>query len=370
MARLRLTLHNVDCYTDSNGTVAKDCLQISTEKETDSAYFTKSEGVFVNYTLNLVDFSFKKKMYQPTEIIADIQLTMAEGSTWESLDRSTLDSLFKSKRITLEELTAKTSDGEDSVKQTIGNDFYVHEVLVRKKMLSMYVTLKIYSLDKLLTIKQTSRTFVGKRLVQDIMKTEMEKYKLPWNDQCFVGYSGSNMRHLNYGKEQVTTGSSVLMVDVEHIFPYLVQYNESFYDMLARTANRWGEFMYYEDGKLNLGYGSGTRAIEITEGYNEINYVDLGSNDLKVAEDGKFDYAGADEEGFIKNTLSKSPNSVSGTLFSPGDKGDKVAMKAVASLLKNEKNLPTVCSFFNISAYSSEVNFDFISENRLTSESP
>ena len=39
----------------------------------------------------------------------------------------------------------------------------------------------------------------------------------------------------------------------EAIFPYLVQYNESFYDFLVRTTNRWGEFLYYEDGKLHIG---------------------------------------------------------------------------------------------------------------------
>jgi hypothetical protein len=33
-----------------------------------------------------------------------------------------------------------------------------------------------------------------------------------------------------------------------------VQYNESFYDLLARTTNRSGEFMYYYDGKLRIGY--------------------------------------------------------------------------------------------------------------------
>ena len=35
--------------------------------------------------------------------------------------------------------------------------------------------------------------------------------------------------------------------------PYLVQYNESFYNFMVRSANRFGEFLYFEDGKLNLG---------------------------------------------------------------------------------------------------------------------
>ena len=41
--------------------------------------------------------------------------------------------------------------------------------------------------------------------------------------------------------------------EFEFIQPYLVQYNESFYDFLARTANRCGEFLFFEDGMLHLG---------------------------------------------------------------------------------------------------------------------
>ena len=36
-------------------------------------------------------------------------------------------------------------------------------------------------------------------------------------------------------------------------FPFLVQYNESFYDFLTRIAVRCGEYLYYEDGTLKIG---------------------------------------------------------------------------------------------------------------------
>lgn len=388
MARLRLTLHKVNCYTDASGTAAKNCLQISTEKETDSAFFKKSEGVFVNYTLNLVDFSFKKKMYQPTEIIAAIQLTMATGATWTSLNRSALDSLFKFKKVTLEELPANLT--ENTVVQTIGDDFYVHEVLVNLKPAAMYVTLKIYSLDKLMTLQQSSRTFVAQKLGDNILKTEVPKYIKPWTidekipvlkkqiaektnrivqlttdltldpanskisteiktlkddvtkldkekkdreaTQKPMTYSIDNMQTLKYGDDKV-----------EHIFPYLVQYNESFYDMLARTTNRWGEFMYYENNQLNIGYAYDEKKVtEVTDNYRTITYVDLEAKKAVVAEDGKLDYAGADEKGFLDSTLRKSPNTISGTLFWPTTKKwDKVLMKEITSFLKNDKNVPT-----------------------------
>lgn len=40
---------------------------------------------------------------------------------------------------------------------------------------------------------------------------------------------------------------------IEFIQPYLVQYNESFFDFLVRVSNRCGEFLYYEDGCFNIG---------------------------------------------------------------------------------------------------------------------
>ena len=388
MARLRLTLHKVVCYSDADGTSAKDCLQISTEKETDSAYFTKSEGVYVNYTLNLVDFSFKKKMYQPTEIIATIQLTMATGATWTFLSRTALDSLFKFKQVTLEELPASLTN--NTAVQTIGDDFYVHEVLVNLKPDAMYVTLKIYSLDKLMTLQQTSRTFVAKKLGDGILKTELTKYIQPWtiDEQIPVlkkQIAEKSIRiakltvdsHLKPSNKQISTEIQTLKEDVkkqeqdvkdreatqkpvtysidnmqtlkygdnktEHIFPYLVQYNESFYDMLARTTNRWGEFMYYENNQLNIGYAYDEKNVtEIKDNYGTITYVDLEAKKAVIAEEGNLDYAGADEKGFLDSTLRKSPNTISGTLFWPTTKKwDKVLMKEITAFLKNDKNVPT-----------------------------
>ena len=45
----------------------------------------------------------------------------------------------------------------------------------------------------------------------------------------------------------------------EFIQPYLVQYNESFFDFLVRVSNRCGEFLYYEDGYFNIGWEKKTK---------------------------------------------------------------------------------------------------------------
>lgn len=62
--------------------------------------------------------------------------------------------------------------------------------------------------------------------------------------------------------EITTTGKSIFNIKplflhycqgIEFIQPYLVQYNESFFDFLVRVSNRCGEFLYYEDGCFNIG---------------------------------------------------------------------------------------------------------------------
>ena len=131
-------------------------------------------------------------------------------------------------------------------------------------------------------------------------------------------------------------------VGTEHIFPYLVQYNESFYDMLVRTTNRWGEFMYYEDGQLNIGYPDSTKVFITHEDpkedkYKCINYSNL--DDIELASN--YDRAADYEKNILDATLEKSPNSVSGLLLAPGGKMDKVIMKKIAAFFKNDKNIPT-----------------------------
>lgn len=39
----------------------------------------------------------------------------------------------------------------------------------------------------------------------------------------------------------------------EFIQPYLVQYNETFFDFLVRVSNRCGEYLYYENGNFHIG---------------------------------------------------------------------------------------------------------------------
>ena len=345
MARLRLTLHDVVCFENTTATESKKAaLSVSTEKETAEAFFQVGTNKY-GYKLTLVDFNFKKKMYQPTEVTADIQISMISG-TLQVIDKGSLVTLFLNKKVSLVEMPSLGTENQNPL-QTIGNDYYVQEVKPRYKKDAFYMTLKIYSVDNLLKLHHYSRSFVAKKLVTDILDGELKgedtdkkttdgkvikkyKYPLPYdqNDSIKLKYDGA--KQLFY-KE-----------NMEHIFPYLVQYNESFYDFLARTTNRWGEFMYYEDNKLNIGYNHTVgKEKSIGDDYT-ITYVDLDNESMSVPDGQKFDFAGSEEKGFLNDTLRKSPNSISGILFYPTVvKWDKVLMKEITSLLKHDKNVPT-----------------------------
>lgn len=460
MAKITVTFNGVSHYASSSPTSkTTDPFSLATNKETATIFIDVGETTksILPYTLSITDFSMHKKMYQPTEIIVDLSIAPSSGtnSEYKEIGRKRLEELFKHIKVSL-------SEGSFSV----GNDFYVHEVVPHYQSKSMHVTLKIYSLDKLMTVNKASRTFVGKRLSQDILMKEVPKYITPWTidpevanlqkkidknadkmakllkeidkesavqditdeekkalealrktdpsaarlldfkyakryldftddvkkqkqdeyaklskektewekvrddkdiAQGRMSYSTNNMQFLNYRSEEVVVNDDnkvilsnllknlgekkeeqkeqkeekKITVYYEHIFPYLVQYNESFYDMLARTTNRWGEFLYYENGTLNIGYNANATPTPIDRNLiQEISYCDLNAKALSVATDGKYDYE-ADNSSLTGKPLQKSPAMVKAQMGDFGGKADKWVMKQFATFFKNDKDLPT-----------------------------
>ena len=224
----------------------------------------------VNYLrlrLSIQAFSFLQKMYRPDEIVAEllvVPVSPAEGKAWEgNLSSDFLRKLFVNKRVALA-CGNRDADGKEQV-YTVGSDFYVHEVVPCKYPDKTLVTLKIYSPDKLLTLSSYCRSWTARKLSANILHDELPNYKLPYDKDSCVNSDTTRMKHLLKGSQ-------------EHIFPYLVQYNESFYDLLARTTNRWGEFMYYHDGKLNIGYDADeSKAVDINGSYHCVTYRDYAS---------------------------------------------------------------------------------------------
>ena len=328
MAKIFLELFNVSCYasTDAASKTTEEKISMSSEKDFGKIFLktNATEKPIKEFSLNLVNIDFLKKMYQPTEVNAEIQMSTSDD--FASVSKSELEATFKHVKVAVSCLEDMT--------YSVGDDYYVHEVQVLYKSDAMFVTLKINSLDKLMTMRTASRAFVAKKLKTGILAYNIGSYKKPYtvdskkNEKSELLYDAAHLQHLVADKK-------------EHIFPYLVQYNESFYDFLARTANRWGEFMYYENGVLNFGYNKSVTPKSVTS-YAERYYFDVyDKKNLSVPETGNYDVQASNDSQFTENELDKSPNKISGNFYCPGGKFDKVVMKKLANFFKNDKSLPT-----------------------------
>ena len=335
MAKLQLKLH--DLCAEAGG--KKETISLSTEKEAAELF---------GYSYSLDNFSMKKQMYQPVEVIADIAIAKSTKNDWVPIDRSKIETIFKFRKVTLSLMSANGND----VAQEIFNDFYVHEVIPEYLQDGMNVRLRIFSLDKMLTLKQTSRSFVGKKLGSDILEKEVAKYALPYDSSKNLGCNTTFMKRLKFEslnvskKDDKKDGAKDTKKEpkiVEHIFPYLVQYNESFYDLLVRTTNRWGEFMYYEDGKLQIGYNDAQDAVKTVDKFYKITYSNKDTSEslLSKVKDGKFEVEAAYDKTVYDTPVPKSPRLVRAELGEFNGQGDKYAMRTVASFFNTDQNVPS-----------------------------
>lgn len=329
MATLKLTIYHRN-KTENDGKLLDldHDIVLDTTSLTDKHSFNSKQ-----YLLTLVGLDITMQMYRPSEIMADISISMSSGTTWERISRDSFK-IFKDKKVSLEVV------GADNY--LIGDDFYVHEVIPECYAESMHLKLRIYSPDKVLTLKKTSRTFVGKRL-SEILASELGKYSHPAGGDTGLGFSTDNLQVLKF-----TAKINDEDVACEHMFPFLVQYNESVYDLLARTANRWGEFMYWRDGKLHFGYNTEKnikfeKDQEGKDKYYKITYPSYNTDAMLTNGDasGNYDLQAVYDKTVSDTPVEKSPYLVKGELGMFGGIEDKYLMKKAASFLANDKDLIT-----------------------------
>ena len=320
----------------------------------------------------------------------------APKPTWYPLTKDYIVSLFQNKKVTLQ-----SEDGK-----VVGDDFYVEDILPRYKKDSMFVMLRIYSPDHQMALTQGSAVFVGKRFGTDVLANEVKKYIKPWcvdtievlkrkiavkeaaiakldsetkdkSDEAYIkqkdklekeklelekdlnekelkmesiSYSGK-MKVLAYDKKSTEKPKDQWKnketpeyneEPIEHIFPYLVQYNEPLYDMLKRTANRWGEFLFYEDGMLQVGYDDTQKPDKEVTGWYSLNYCDLKSHLRTDNTDNTYDPEAAYDENIVKSPIEKNSSKIKNLPGCSLDDGlDTWLMKTFASFFGNTKNIPT-----------------------------
>lgn len=212
---------------------------------------------------------FNRKIYQPGEIEAEISMK-PKPSVTEAI------SMLLQKSVTL-----KMND------ETVAENYYVHEVLPQEKKDDsdqLFIKVSIFSMDKLMTLDKYSKVYVAKKLGSEILDVERKNFTPDKATPINVDFS--HMRMLKYthmrSLTNTMTGKTInIQIPSEFIHPYLVQYNESFYDFMARTANRCGEFLYFEDGQLNLGLPTGDAPIVI-DNYLSVTYQNISAGPLEV----------------------------------------------------------------------------------------
>lgn len=338
-------------YTRTTITTNEDGLP---KKEKDT-----STGL-LSFAFSLQNIRFVKQMYSPNEIYAEIQIapgTVKSGDpdttiTYNaSVDWDILQKSLINKRLNLD------CDGYE-----VCNDYYIHELIPEYKKDAMYVTLKMYSPDKMLTIKESCRSYVSKKLWSEIVTKEVEQYHLPYSADT----------HLECFDSSVNIRKKVNNTYQEHIFPYLVQYNESFYDFLKRTANRWGEFLYYEDNCLVIGYyDTCANYTEMKDMISSRTYRDLTSDLLRPNASGHTGEAQAQDQ-ILNNVLNKGKyNVVKGEINSLGDTsidGDRYVFKKLSNFLLFDKTIyqflvnegvDDLISYKMASTYSNKLNKTF-----------
>ncbi len=234
--------------------VDADVISLTLEQNEETIIYVNN----IRYKFQLKTFQFNRKIYQPGEIHAEVQIMLMDaGNKYMSL--SDLHDLFLYRRVAMtaqaEDISLDTIKNERQTETQVAINYYVYEIdpqLIKETSSeSLYVKLTIYSMDKLMTLNKYSKTWVTKKLGSEILASESKIFGYD-GEHSLISVNTDYLQHLKYADFQ-SVEDKIVNIRSEKIQPYLVQYNESFYDFMVRTANRCGEFFFFEDGKLNLG---------------------------------------------------------------------------------------------------------------------
>lgn len=236
--------------TKPSGNLTQLCLEQGVRREFsdgNASYYLLLQGVKVN-----------RKIYQPIEIEAELMIMDKTTNTSGEVGMKApsfqdVSALLLERQVAVDVLkvdripdTTRTLEYQDQY--NIAKNCYVYELNPQLKHevngTKMYVKINIFSMDKLMTLNKYSKAYVARKLGSGILAPESLEFGTFKKDVPLVQTSYDEQKFLQYEENKTM---------YEFIQPYLVQYNESFYDFMVRTSNRCGEFLYFENGKLTLG---------------------------------------------------------------------------------------------------------------------
>lgn len=245
-------------------------LHIYSDENSIGSGFTKNDSQSYtigsnSHSVKLESLSYTKKIYQPYEILATVTVGASGGSLPKYSD---LETAFINKKAMF-----KIGDTVVAKNCFVYKMRPVYSTVSSGTVLKMELT--ICSLDKKMAIDKYNRAYTGLKLGSGILGIEITNFGLTASDILIqpqvLGYTNSD----NEADEMRV--------------PYAVQFDESFYDFFVRIANRCGEFVYFENGKLCLGmnptvtnYSSGTTSIDWSSKAQSRSYENTGTSGAPI----------------------------------------------------------------------------------------
>ncbi len=301
----RLTLGNN--ITDPDKQLGEVVLDLGTEKK-----FKDKSHTLSALMLNV---NFERKIYQPGAIEIDIvveeYVQALNGPAVPTVPSfQSVSTLFLRRMVTLS-LHPVTPSGNHIIddnqnRNILAQNYYVHEVNPQLKNdpngMIMYIKLQIFSMDKLMTLNKYSKAYVACKLGSGILMPECRMFGYQEHPvKPLIQTNVASMRFLKYQAAMSFTDNSLQQSVTAHILcefihPYLVQYNETFYDFMVRTSNRCGEFFYFEDGKLILGLPDSDGTTEI-DSFDSVTMMNTTPGPLDI-------------KGYARDSMKEDANTV------------------------------------------------------------
>lgn len=248
-------------------------------KSDDNSKDSTKEGSGKNTTTCLW-YALEKKMYAPTCFKTLFQVTLMSGNA--RITAEGIREIFIGRRV-------KVIIGHNSgttTKNEIQPDMYITDVAAtvmksttNDKTQSYEVLFTLHTPDIFLTLDKYCKAYTARQLASEIIPTEIGQTAAASDLKAELSSGEFAKSELKISLKQTSKLSELLGFEhnlkhlyadltekdtkgtpkkIEHIQPYLVQYNESFYDFICRAANRCGEFLFFEDAYAT-GAKTGTR---------------------------------------------------------------------------------------------------------------
>ena len=214
------------------------------------------------FNCKLSDFNYSKEIYKPGQI--NFKLLLSWDNTAPSI--TTVYNIFKTGIVQL-----KTGSEQNGF--IIADNYPIFNIQLEQHpsaSKNMYILLEAFSPDKYLTLDKYCKAYTGKKLISDIITKQTL-----WPDTISMFDTQEKLSALmninpNFLKFKITQNDK--STEYEFIQPYVVQYNETFFDFLVRITNRCGEFFYFENGKFNIGWKDDNNPVKI-DNFTSIRFV-------------------------------------------------------------------------------------------------